>query len=257
METLAYDRAGTGEPLVLLHPLGADRGVWEPVMDRLSASHDVIAMDMPGFGGSPQLPADVKATPAALSGPVALTLDELGIDRAHVAGISLGAWVGLEFAKTPRALSATALCPAGFWPRPLGPRPEASRAAALTVLRYGTPLLRTRRVLDLAVRGVTRYPERVPADAVRSLVRAYASAPGFARANAAMRSSVFEGMDEIDVPVTLAWAEYDRLVRPPVVPPEGVRTIVLRDCGHLPTWDDPEAVSDAILSTVALAHTPA
>jgi pimeloyl-ACP methyl ester carboxylesterase len=257
VETLVYDRAGTGEPLVLLHPLGADRGVWDPVMERLGASHDVIAMDMPGFGDSPSLPADIEATPPALALPVAATLDSLGLERAHVAGISLGAWVGLEFAKTPPALSATALCPAGFWPRPLGPRPETSRAAALSLLRLGTPLLRTRRVLDLAVRGVTRYPDRVPDDAIRRLIRAYAGAPGFSRANAAMRSARFEGMHEIDVPVTLAWAEYDRLVRPPRVPPEGVRTIVLRDCGHLPTWDDPEAVCDAILSTVALAHAPA
>ena len=50
--SLAYDRAGTGPPLVLLHPLGADRHVWAPVMDRLDAERDVIAVDLPGFGES-------------------------------------------------------------------------------------------------------------------------------------------------------------------------------------------------------------
>jgi pimeloyl-ACP methyl ester carboxylesterase len=253
-EPLHFDRAGSGEPLVLLHPLGADRGVWEPVIGLLCAQHDVIAMDMPGFGDSPELAPGLEATPAALAGPVAATLDSLGLGRAHVAGISLGAWVGLEFARTARALSATAICPAGFWSRPLGPRPETGRRAALAVVRAGAPLLRTRRGRELALRGVTRHPERVPADAARRLVRAYAHAPGFSRANAAMRSASFAGMEEIDVPVTLAWAEYDRLVRPPRRPPQGVRTILLPDCGHLPTWDDPGAVAAAILSTAALAQ---
>ena len=253
-DLLRFDRGGSGEPLVLLHPLGADRGVWEPVIGLLAEQHDVIAMDMAGFGESPELPPDVPATPAALAVPVAATLDSLGLDRAHVAGISLGGWVALEFAKTERALSATAICPAGFWPRPLGPRPENGRRAALAVVRAGAPLLRTRRGRELAMRGVTRHPERVPPDAVRRIVRAYAHAPGFSRANAEMRSSAFTGMDQIEVPVTLAWAEYDRLVRPPRQAPAGVRTTILRDCGHLPTWDDPAAVAAAILATTALAH---
>ncbi len=254
MQTLSYDRAGSGEPLVLLHPLGADRGVWDPVLDRLTAIHDVINMDMSGFGESPELPAEIEATPAALAGPVAATLDSLGVGAAHVAGISLGAWVSLEFAKTPRALSVTALCPAGFWGRPLGPRPEVGRRAALAVVQAGAPLLRTAKGRRLAIQGVIRHPERVPPDAVRRLVRAYAHAAGFPRANAAMRAGVFTGIDEISVPVTLAWAEYDRLVRPPRVAPPGARTVFLPDCGHIPTWDDPAAVADTILSTVAAAR---
>lgn len=254
LDPLAFDRAGSGEALVLLHPLGADRGVWEPVLGLLAEQHDVISMDMPGFGESPALPPEVEPTAAALAAPVGVTLESLGIARAHVAGISLGGWAALEFAKDPRALSATGICPAGFWPRPLGPRPENGRRAALAVVRAGAPLLRTRRGRALAMRGVTRHPERVPAHAVRRLVRAYARSSGFSRANAAMRSSAFAGMDQIDVPVTLAWAEYDRLVRPPRQGPDGVRTVILRDCGHLPTWDDPGAVAGAILSTTALAR---
>ena len=64
---IAYDRAGTGPVLVLLHPLGADRHVWEPVMDRLTAERDVIALDLPGFGGSPSLNGGGPPTPAALA----------------------------------------------------------------------------------------------------------------------------------------------------------------------------------------------
>ena len=68
---IAYDRAGAGPVLVLLHPLGADRHVWEPVMDRLTAERDVIALDLPGFGGSPSLNGGGPPTPAALAAAVA------------------------------------------------------------------------------------------------------------------------------------------------------------------------------------------
>ena len=53
-------------------------------------------------------------------------------------------------------------------------------------------------------------------------------------------------MSEIEAPVTLAWGELDRLVAPPrSAPTAGPR--VLRDCGHIPTWDDPAQVASVVL----------
>ena len=52
---------------------------------------------------------------------------------------------------------------------------------------------------------------------------------------------------QIEVPVTLAWGELDRLVTPPRRVPPGWRSFVLRGCGHVPTWDDPEQVAGLIL----------
>jgi len=54
--TLNHERAGSGEPLVLLHPLGGELVVWQPVFEGLAAERDTIALDLPGFGGSPPLP---------------------------------------------------------------------------------------------------------------------------------------------------------------------------------------------------------
>ena len=68
-----------------------------------------------------------------------------------------------------------------------------------------------------------------------------------------MRSSVFSGAERIEVPVTLAWGALDRLVSPPRQAPPGWATRVLRDCGHIPTWDDPEQVSRLLLETSASA----
>ena len=47
-------RVGSGPPLVLLHPLGADRHVWDPVVERLRDRRELIGVDMPGFGDSPR-----------------------------------------------------------------------------------------------------------------------------------------------------------------------------------------------------------
>ena len=46
---LGYERRGSGEPLVLIHGLGGSRRIWDPVLDRLAAERDVIAVDMPGL----------------------------------------------------------------------------------------------------------------------------------------------------------------------------------------------------------------
>jgi pimeloyl-ACP methyl ester carboxylesterase len=62
-----------------------------------------------------------------------------------------------------------------------------------------------------------------------------------------MRSAVFSGAERIEVPVTLAWGSLDRLVSPPRRTPPGWATSVLRDCGHIPTWDDPDQVSRLLL----------
>ncbi|MEJ7787901.1 MAG: alpha/beta fold hydrolase, partial [Solirubrobacteraceae bacterium] len=124
MTALAFDRTGRtpdgacgtpmgtgGEPLVLLHPLGGDRRVWRPVLERLAPHRDVIAVDLPGFGGSPAL-AD-EQHPIALAAAVSGLLRELGIDggRAHLAGNSLGGWVALEVALAGDAASVTAIAP--------------------------------------------------------------------------------------------------------------------------------------------------
>jgi pimeloyl-ACP methyl ester carboxylesterase len=252
-EPLAYDRSGSGEPLVLVHPLGADRGVWEPVLPSLGGHHDAIAMDMPGFGGSLELPEEVPATAGGIAASIAATLDSLGIPRAHIAGNSLGGWVALEFAKSARCLSVTTLCAAGFWGRPLGPRPEVARGITRALVPVLPPLLATKRGRHLLLRGPVAHPDRVPPKAAHRLVRAYALSPGFDRANAEMRRTLFSGFEEISVPLTMAWAECDRSVRAPAQVPARVRTEFLADCGHIPTWDDPQRVAEVILATTARA----
>jgi pimeloyl-ACP methyl ester carboxylesterase len=99
----------------------------------------------------------------------------------------------------------------------------------------------------LVLRSSVAHPERVPPEAAVRLVRSYVTSAGYEDANLAMRSAVFSGFDEIRVPVTLVWADQDRIVRRPRRAVPDWRTIVLHGCGHIPTWDDPGQVARALL----------
>ena len=87
---LAYDRAGSGEPLILLHGQGFSRRCWDPVIAGLAAHRDVITVDLPGHGDSPRQPGRRGNTPHDLAIAVTELLDELNIPDAHVAGNSSG-----------------------------------------------------------------------------------------------------------------------------------------------------------------------
>jgi pimeloyl-ACP methyl ester carboxylesterase len=178
---------------------------------------------------------------------VARALAADGIERPHVAGNSLGGWVALETALAGAARSVTAIAPAGLWPRPLAPRRDLARQTARAALPALGVLLRSDHLRRLAMAGTTAHPDRVPPAAVEHLVRSYASAPGFADVNRAMRASRFEHLSEITVPVTLGWPEHDRLVARPRDLPPTVRNVALPGCGHLPTYDDPAAVARLLL----------
>ena len=257
----AAEARGTGPPLLLIHGIGGTRRIWDPIVDLLAAEHEVIAIDLPGFGDSPPLADGVIPDPPTLAAALAGLLDARGLGRIDVAGSSLGAWIALELARQGRARTVTSLCAAGFWRRPLladgePARRKPGRAAARLLLPVMGPLLRTARGRRLALGMNMTHPERVTHAEALDIVRAYALAPGYPATNLAMRRAVFAGPRGIDVPVTLAWGEHDRLVHPPRVAPPGWRTVVLPGCGHLPMWDDPPLVAEVIRETIA-CHTPA
>lgn len=93
---IAYDRAGpSGErPVVLLHAGVADRRMWEPIWPVLTARHDVVRLDLRGFGESTTRPRG-KLSPVD---DVLDTLAELGIESCNLVGSSFGAGVAVEVA---------------------------------------------------------------------------------------------------------------------------------------------------------------
>ena len=103
------------------------------MQELLSRGYDAIALDFPGFGDSPDLPAGVEPTAAALADAVENELDVLGVADFHVAGYSLGGRVALELASRGRVRSVVAIAPDG-----LGTPPE--RIYQATALLTGRAL---------------------------------------------------------------------------------------------------------------------
>ncbi|WP_214514816.1 3-oxoadipate enol-lactonase [Rhodococcus sp. WY5] len=114
MTALAYDRHGdpTSPTVVLLGSLGSDRRMWAPQVVALSPIADVIAVDHRGHGKSPSTPGEYKIE--ELAGDVVELLDSLGVDAAHVVGLSLGGAVGQWLAahRPERVRTLTLLCTA-------------------------------------------------------------------------------------------------------------------------------------------------
>jgi pimeloyl-ACP methyl ester carboxylesterase len=254
-------RRGSGPPLLLLHGIGHRWQMWTPLLDSLSRDHEVVALDLPGFGKSPRLPADRPISLENGTGSVVAALDELGWDRAHLVGNSLGGWLALELARRGRALSVTGLAPAGLWDDPAPMEKRLRRWFALWVggaRRMGPAagLLRFRLVRTLGLYGLFGRPWRVPADIAIGDARNLA-ASAFDETFEAGVGHRFEGGRSIDVPVTVAWCTRDPLfdaTRCTVAElPEHTRVVTLGGCGHVPTWDDPPLVLETIRSTIAAA----
>ncbi|MEO8091900.1 MAG: alpha/beta fold hydrolase [bacterium] len=250
---LHYERSGEGPGLLLVHGLGGSTAIWRPLSERLAREREIVAVDLPGFGRSPSLPAGTRPTAANLGAAVAKLCDALGLSRPHIAGNSLGAWVALEMAKQDAARSVCGISPAGLWREPLGPRPFDHHALGRRLKPLVGVLARSRRARSALLGTTMAHPERVPTDQARALMLAYISSDGYAAANREMRAARFEHPDEVTIPVTLAWGERDRLVGPPSTTriPQGARVLTMPGWGHTPTWDDPEGVADLILEASA------
>lgn len=257
--SLNHVRTGSGDPLLLLHSLGGTIVMWDPVIEALAAKREVIAVDMPGFGRSPSLPDGVSPSARNLANAVLEFTDSLGIEgRPVVAGISLGGWVAIEAGRLGRASGVVGLCTAGFWKQPLGPKRSTSRLMA----KFASPFLeritadpeRRRRALGSQI----RHTERMTPEQAAEIIRGYAKPAGYEAANAEMRGNVIGDLSDVNAPLTLAWAEHDSLVRrkPLSRVPPGIRQVVMPDAGHIPTWDQPEIVTDLILSGAEVRAAP-
>lgn len=259
--TVAYERQGAGEPLLLLHGLGHHRQAWQRVVPLLAEGYDTIALDLPGFGQSPDLD---PAVPRNLETAVAWLeafLAELGIDRPHVAGHSLGGLIGLRMAQAGLARSVIALAPAGFWT----PAERRYTYAVLNAARHGTRLLPEAAIARLAGSPAGRaaltgtlysHPDLFPPGDTLAALKTLRNSQAFTATLRAGRAADLFAGDIPDVPVTIAWGTRDRLLPPrqanrakAMIPAADL--VALPDCGHVPMADAPELVARVIRDATA------
>jgi pimeloyl-ACP methyl ester carboxylesterase len=249
-------RTGQGPPLVLIHGLGHRWQGWEPVIDRLGAVHDVLALDLPGFGACPVPPDGMPRDMAAMAASVAEALAAEGIERPHVAGNSLGGGIALELAAAGRAASATAFSPVGFFTAAQRRRTLAILWALRVPTFLPAPaialLLRSQAMRTLCFRMLVRHPRRLPLERMIGDALAMRRGRGFRGALRATRGYRFTA--EPAVPVTIAWAEHDQIAPVSQAAEASARLprahhVLLPDCGHVPMSDDPALVASTILAT--------
>src|SRR5712691_10920595 len=93
---MAFERVGSGAPLVLVHGVGHRRQAWYPVRDQLAEQRELILVDLPGHGESDPLEFGGRSLVEVLTDCFREFLAEQGLEKAHVAGNSLGGRIALE-----------------------------------------------------------------------------------------------------------------------------------------------------------------
>jgi pimeloyl-ACP methyl ester carboxylesterase len=258
--SLVHDRGGSGEPLVLVHGIGSCWRCWDPVVPLLREHHDVIALDLPGFGDTPAV--DGEPTIYAITDALDEALVAAGLEDAHLVGNSMGGWIVAELAGRGRARSAVAISPAGlatereiaFAKRTLGPSQEMAKRLAphadrLTATRVGRALL---------FGQAHSRPWRTEAESAAHQLRALAKSESFVDTLewACSAGAQPRDLDRIACPFRVLWGTRD-LILPyrqakrwvQVVP--GAELVTLKGLGHLPMADDPELVAGSILEVTA------
>jgi pimeloyl-ACP methyl ester carboxylesterase len=260
-------RRGSGDPVVLLHGIGSRWQCFEPVVDRLAEHHEVIGIDLPGFGASP-LVDGVRPGPRGYAEWLAGWLVAHDIERPHLVGSSMGGGVALELGRQGLASSVTAFSPVGFWGT-AGLRWTQRLLTALTVGALAAGPVLSRAVGHPVGRAVLLsnmfgHPTRIPPDVARSDLVGLAGATGFTAARKDFGRYRLGYDDDpgalVDIPVTIAWGTRDVVLihrtqsaRAREVLPFA-RHVDLRGCGHLPFHDNASACAGLILEDMAAAR---
>ena len=258
---LTRHRGGSGQTLVLVHGLGLSWRSWQPVLAALEGRHDVVAIDLPGFGESPRLPDGAAPTPARLGDAVEAELDRLRLDTPALVGNSLGGWVALELARRGRAARAVVISPSGLE----SPSERALVIALNELMRvrahFSAPLGQwltapaLARVLLFAC--LRSQPWRLSPEAAAGDLHDFGYSPGFQStlsSSVATRAPMWLG--EIQVPVRVAFGMLDLMLGVFTAPRFAAaipwaELVALPGVGHVPMLDDPELVARTILEFTA------
>jgi len=257
--TMHYTRTGRGKPLLLVHGLGATRGSWDTISPALSQVREVIAIDLPGHGQTPE-----EADSGTFDG-LARSLDDWlraeNLTDIDMVGSSLGAGLVLEMARRGQAGAVVALDPGGFWQGWERTFFKATITPSIALVRALRPSLsaitgnaagRTALMAQLSARPWALDPAFVARElkslantrTVNSLVKDLAD------------GAMQKGPAETAAPVVIGWGRKDRLCLPQqadraIKAFPGATVHWFRRCGHFPMWDQPEETVRVILDATS------
>lgn len=255
-----YVRKGSGPPVVLIHGFASSVYTWKDVLPALAAQLDVVAIDLPGFGGS-DIPRPLSG--ASYPGLVIAVMDRLRIDRAALVGNSLGGSIAVSVAADhPQRVTALVLIDsAGFnfdaaerpWMLRLIAAPGVAAvaerlpvrrrlvAAGLAQVFHRDDLVTDERIDEYAAPMMRPGATRAAAELLS------AQGPPFARAAARVgaRTLVIWGRDDTWIPVAHA-ERFTSAIR-------GSMAVILDACGHVPQEEKPADVIALLTRFLAAA----
>jgi pimeloyl-ACP methyl ester carboxylesterase len=255
--------SGDEEPVVLVHGLGGQWQNWLENIPRLAQERRVLALDLPGFGLTPA-PSDGEISIRDYGRCVDAFCEKLGAGEVDMVGNSMGGFVAAEVAiQFPERVARLALVSAAGITSA-----DALQAPILTIGRLATAIATNTAAQDrqLAARPITRHaslalvarhPRLLKPDLAYEGFFKGAGKPGF---NAALRACLDydfrDRLPDVKVPTLIVWGEKDSII--PVRDAdeferliEDSRKVVMRDTGHIPMAERPQAFNDVLVDFLA------
>jgi pimeloyl-ACP methyl ester carboxylesterase len=258
---IRYIRRGSGPAVVLLHGFSSSIYTWAEVVPRLAERYDVVAVDLPGFGGS-EIPRRLDAATTQRLLPE--VMDGLGLQRASLAGNSLGgAIAAVTAARRPERVEKLVLIDAAGYNLRREDRPPLLRAMG----RLPVALVRAfppRPLQRLGLKQVFYDDSKVTEERVEEYLAPMARPGALEAAHEILTSGDDFGLPgllrQVRAPTLVIWGRDDTWI--PLAHADlflrdipGARKVVLEQCGHVAQEERPQEVA-RLIDEFLRAHAP-
>jgi len=245
--SVAFERRGSGKPMVLIHGYPLDHSIWDKVTPLLESKADLILPDLRGFGQSAISPADYGLND--LAADIASLLDQLKIEQAVITGHSMGGYVALAFAHAyPQRVAGLGLVSsqagADAPERKAARYKEADHVLAEGVgdvaKNMSAKLTADSKLQEEMKLLILRQPAKGLANAVRAMAERPDSTPFLHEFRFPV--AIVHGLNDALIPVDRAREVKARVKNGTLVEIEGA--------GHLPMLEGPQSTAGELLKLV-------
>ncbi len=245
-----YVEMGEGPTLVLVHGLSGCWQNWLGQIPHFARSHRVLALDLPGFGGSPM--PEWETNIPNYGRVVDDFCRELNVHSAALVGNSMGGFISAEVSIAEPdwvdklvLVSAAGITHARMRKEPAEMAARMAAAAAPLALRFQETSLLRPRMRWAAFRGIFHAPHRMRPELLWEQYRAAMGAPAFLPAVQALIGYDFtDRLERVEDPTLIVWGRNDRIVTP--ADAQGYarhlrnsRVVIFDRCGHCPQLERP------------------
>ncbi|KTC93964.1 alpha/beta fold hydrolase [Legionella cincinnatiensis] len=245
---ISYTEAGQGKPLVLIHAFPTDQRLWQPQLDGLKKHFHVITLDLWGFGQSSEV--DGRAVSMSeYADEVKHLLDYLNIDKAIIAGESMGGYIALAFLQK-YANQTAGLVLSNTQAIADSQETKATReSTALDVLENGIDNLRNG---FMAKALSPNASEQTIAYLYHILTQQKPTAIASALRGMALREATSEVLATTTVPVLIITGEFDRVISPQQsvamhALSKNSQLVILANARHLSNLEQPNLWNQSVI----------